>query len=157
MEFSKLPVTYRKTIPPEYLDTLEHMNVMWYTHLFDQATFGFFDIFGFGLEYHTKSGNGSFALEQHTRYLSEVRVGQSITVRTRALGRSSKRFHFMHFMLKDEGDILAATTELVGTHVDMTIRRSSPLPAQISAGFDAVLTEHQQLDWPAPICGSMAP
>ena len=155
MDYTNLPITNQKPILENYIDRMGHMNVMWYTHLFDTATFNFYELFGFGRDYHTQTGNGSFALEQHTRYLAEVRVGESVTLRTRALGRSVKRFHFMHFMLKDESGELAATTEMVGTHVDMGIRRTSPLPSHIAAGFDELLAAHSQLNWEAPICGMM--
>ncbi|MDH5506507.1 MAG: thioesterase family protein [Anaerolineae bacterium] len=157
INYSALPLTCQKTIPEDYRDIMGHMNVMWYTHLFDQATFAFFETFGMGAEYHTQSGSGSFALEQHTRYLAEVRVGEHIVIHSRALGRSIKRFHFIHFMLKDDGQTLSATTELIGTHIDMSIRRTSPLPAHLAAAFDELLAQHNRLGWPAPVCGAMQP
>ena len=100
---------------------------------------------------------GAFALEQHTRYLVEVRQGQRVQIRTRALGRSEKRFHFMHFMVVQDSGQLAATTELIGIHVDRRTRRSSPLPEQIAAAFDGAIAEHSQLSWNPPICSSMKP
>ena len=33
---------------------------------------------------------------------------------SRALGRSAKRLHFMHFLVIDDGDILSATGEYIG-------------------------------------------
>jgi len=157
MDYSKLPITYQKTIPEDFIDLMGHMNVMWYTHLFDRATFHFFELFEFGHIYHTKTGNGSFALEQHTRYLEEVKQGESVTLRTRALGRTAKRFHFMHFMMNDNNGKLGATMEIVGTHVDMSVRRTSPMPEYIAAGFDEILEVHSGLDWDAPVCGAMSP
>lgn len=156
MDYSKLPITNQKTIPEDYIDLMGHMNVMWYTHLFDTATFNFFELFDFGREYHTQTGNGSFALEQHTRFLAEVRLGESVTVRTRGINRTAKRFHFLHFLVKDESGKLAATSEIVGTHIDMSTRRTSPLPENIAAGYDKILSAHSQLKWEAPICGAMS-
>lgn len=155
MDLSKLPITNRKTIPEKYLDFIGHMNVMYYAHLFDQATFNFYKEIGFGKDYHTQSGKGSMALEQHTCYLAEVRAGESVTVRSRFLGYSEKTFHFMHFMIKDEGEELAATTEIIGIHVDMNTRRSSPIPEEIAAEFNVLYEQHSNLDWDPPGCGSM--
>ncbi len=156
MDLSPLPVTYQAVIPKDYLDEMGHMNVMWYTHLFDQATWNFFSSFRMDLAYFENANAGAFALEQHTRFLAEVRQGQSVKLQTRALGRSSKRIHFMHFMRVEEGDLLAATTELIGIHIDQSTRRSSPLPAHIAAAFDQLLVPHRQLDWEAPACGVMS-
>jgi acyl-CoA thioester hydrolase len=110
-----------------------------------------------GAEYMQANNAGSFALESHVRYLSEVRAGQRVTLRSRALARSEKRLHFMHFMMIDESSSLAATCEFVGAHIDMTARRMSPLAGQVAASYDRLLAEHRQIDWEAPICGSMRP
>ena len=95
MTLDDLPITYRATIPPDYLDEMGHMNVMWYTHLFGCATMGLFERIGLTREYFEANHAGSFALEHHVRYLAEVRVGQQVTLRSRALDRSAKRLHFM--------------------------------------------------------------
>jgi acyl-CoA thioester hydrolase len=155
MDTSKLPVTYAQTIPSEYEDEMGHMNVTWYGYLFDKATYGLFELWKFGLVYHTQSGNGSFALEQHIRYYNEVHIGENVTLRSRLLGRRQKTYHFMHFMIRDRDGELAATSEMVGVHVDLNTRRSSPLPPEISDVFDAILNEHNKLDWDAPVCGAM--
>jgi len=155
MDLKSLPLTWQAVIPESYLDENSHMNVMWYTHLFGGATGGLFDRIGLTMAYFEANQAGTFALEHHLRFLSEVRAGEAITIRTRVLGRSVKRFHFMHFMIKDEGDILAATEEAVGAHVDLRMRRTSPLPHHIVEEFDRLLAEHGRLDWAAPVCGVM--
>ena len=120
------------------------MNVMWYTHLFSSAFEQFAEGFGFGEAYFRANHTGSFALETHVRYLSEVRIGQHVTVRSRLLGRSEKRIHFMHFMTIDETGALAAIQEHVGAHIDMRIRRMAPLPSDIAARFDKLLAEQER-------------
>jgi acyl-CoA thioester hydrolase len=157
MNFETLPITYRAAIPESYLDEMGHMNVMWYTHLFSEATGGFFDLFGMNRQYFETNNAGSFALEVHVRYRAEVRAGQQVHVRTRALGRSARRYHFMHFLILDHTDALSSTGEFVGTHVDMATRRSSPMPPAIAEAFDRLLAEHAGLPWEAPVCGIMKP
>ena len=152
-----LPITARAEIPTAWLDEMKHMNVMWYTHLFSHATVGFFDRVGMSREYFLTKLAGSFALEAHIKYFAEVHAGWNVTLRTRFLGRSAKRFHFMHFLSIDEDDVLSATGEMVSTHVDLRVRRSSPFPPEIAAAYDALLGEHRQLAWEAPVCGSMGP
>jgi len=157
MDLTALPITHRAVIPDAYLDEMGHMNVMWYTHLFSLGAWGLFQMVGLNLEYFAANHAGSFALEQHFRYLKEVRVGQHVTIRSRVLGRSAKRWHTIHFMTIDELDALAATSEGVQTHVDMNSRRSSPMPPAITDAIDRLLTEHTCLDWDAPVCGAMKP
>lgn len=42
LELRQLPLTHQATIPEDYLDSMGHMNVMWYTHLFAHAMLGIF-------------------------------------------------------------------------------------------------------------------
>jgi acyl-CoA thioester hydrolase len=112
---------------------------------------------GLNRAYFEGNRAGSFALAQHFRYLKEVRAGQHVTIRSRVLGRSAKRWHTIHFMSIDELDTLAATCEVVQAHVDMTLRRTSPMPPAITAAIDRLIAEHARLGWEAPACGAMKP
>ncbi len=157
LELEGLPVLYRQQIPESYRDEMGHMNVMWYTFLFGCGFRKFADQFGFHEAYFLANKCGSFALETHIRYLSEVHVGKHVAVRTRALGRSAKRIHFMHFMSVEDSGALAAVQEHVAAHIDMTVRRMAPLPPEITEPFDRLVHQHNQLGWQAPICGAMRP
>jgi acyl-CoA thioester hydrolase len=157
MNLESLPLTLRQPIPDDYRDVMGHMNVMWYTRLFSTAFGNFAAGFGFDEEYMRRHGMGSFALETHTRYLAEVHVGQHVTIRTRALGRSAKRIHFMHFMTIDETGALACIQEHIGAHIDLRIRRMAPFPPVIADRFDQILAEQSTLGWEAPVCGAMKP
>ncbi len=152
-----LPITLEATIPEAYLDDMGHMNVMWYIHLFSRAAGEFFRLFGLHEDYLTSHQAGTFALEMHVRYMAEVRLGQRVLIRSRALGRSAKRFHVMHFMIHADSGVLAATEEVVGTHVDLRTRRTSPMPPEIATALDRLLAEHHRLPWEAPVCGVMKP
>jgi len=150
-----LPVNYQQRITESYLDDYKHMNVMWYTHLFSCALDDIFQRVGLTQEYFEANHTGTFALEGHVRYINEVRVGQQVSIRTRAIARSDRRFHFLHFMTNDDTAKVSATLEAIGTHVDLKIRRSAPFPPQVAAAFDELLAEHAILPWPAPVCGAM--
>lgn len=153
LDFSNLPVTNQKTIPPEYIDIMGHMNVMWYTHIFDYATYNLFADFGLGKGYVQQTGMGTFALESHIRYLQEIKLGDSVTIRTRLLDRSDKTLHFIHFMTRDHDDALAATEELIGAHTDLTERKITPFPQQFLNQVDPLLAAHRGLPWQALVSG----
>ena len=151
-----LPLYHRQTIPTEYIDAMGHMNVRWYMALFDNATWRFFDAMGLDDAYFERSHAGGFALKHFATYWAEVQAGQTVTVHTRILGRSDKRFHFMHFMVNESAGVPAAALEALGIHVDLQQRKSSPLPPRITKRFDNQLSVDLQLPWPAPICGVIA-
>jgi acyl-CoA thioester hydrolase len=155
MDLTPLPITHEATIPESYLDMMGHMNVMWYTHLFGCATVGLFKLVGMDRDYFQSNQMGSFALAQHFSYRKEVRVGERVVLRSRMLGRSEKKFHVMHFMVKQEGQVLAATGEFLGAHIDMRVRRTAPFLPQVAAPIDRMVAEHAALDWEAPVSGAM--
>ena len=94
-----LPCYHRETIPDTFLDAMGHMNVRWYLSLFGEAGWALFQIIGLDRDYINKQRKGSFALKHFIQYFAEVRVGQTVAIRTRLLNRSDKRFQFMHFIL----------------------------------------------------------
>ena len=157
LDISGLPLTYETVIPEDWRDAMGHMNVMWYTHLFSCAAGGMFPLYGLTKEYFGSGESGTFVLAAHIRYLSEVLAGQRVTLRSRALGRSEKRAHFMHFIYNEDTGVVSATGEFINTHVDMTRRKPSPWPEHVAAAFDKLTAQHDALGWEAPRCGSLAP
>lgn len=152
----QLPETYSQTIPEDYLDVMGHMNVMWYTHLFSMGFVGLMKRVGVTRTFDDAHDSGTFALESHIRYLSEVRVGQTVRIHTRMLGRSEKRFHLLHFMTNDDKQDVSATFEIVSSFVSLSKRRTAPMPPNIAAAFDRLLAESDALTWEAPVCGIMS-
>jgi acyl-CoA thioester hydrolase len=156
-QLSMLPVYYRKTIPADYLDVMGHMNVRWYMTLFDEAAWQFFISFGMDRNYYEHSHNGAFALKHFIRYLAEVNAGETVAVRIRVLGRSTKRVHFMHFLINETTGKVAATMEALGSHADLAARRTSPFPNSVAATLDALIAGQNKLGWDAPLCGVIQP
>lgn len=152
-QISALPRHHRETIPETYLDAMGHMNVRWYMALYDQATWDFFETIGMTPDYFETQNAGAFALRQFIQYFSEIRAGQTAGVRTRVLGRTDKRFHFMHFMINETTGQVASSFESMGTHADLKQRRSAPFPAFIAEKIDTLIGRDSRLDWEAPVCG----
>ncbi len=153
LELSELPALATSCVPNEWIDFMGHMNVVWYTHLFGRSVLEFFDTIGLTHEYFSEQNAGSFIVEQHFRYIAEVRVGETVSVRTRAIGRSDKRLHFLVFLIKEDTKLLAATSEVITVHIDMSSRRSSLLPTSIARSFDSVVAQHAMLTWDPPVNG----
>ena len=156
-QVEQLPLFHRITIPETYLDAMGHMNIRWYMAIYDDAAWNFFDTFGMNPAYYERTKNGAFALRQFINYWAEVHVGETVAVRTRILGRSAKRIHFMHFMLNETTGKLASTMEVLGSHADTKARRTSPFPPEIYEPLDAIIAQQTQLSWDAPVCGVIRP
>jgi acyl-CoA thioester hydrolase len=147
---------YRATIPEEYRDMMGHMNIRWYMLLYDEAGIPLFERLGLTLDYYQQSRMGGFDPEHHLQYLAEVNIGDTVAIYARLLGRTAKRLHYMLFMVNETRGLLSSTFECVNSHADLAVRRTSPFPEHFAARADAMLAEHRQLDWDAPVCGAMS-
>ena len=149
----QLPCHHRETIPEEYLDIMGHMNVQFYMALYSKGLRNMVRELGITEEYCRSENSGSFALHQYIRYLAEVRVGQTVALHIRLIGRNAGRLHFIHFMINETVGALASTMEVSSAHADLIARRTSPFPEKIAQSIDALLSRHANLDWEPPLCG----
>jgi acyl-CoA thioesterase FadM len=133
------------------------MNVSWYTHLFSSATIASLHLIGLDENYFRKNKTGSFALETHIQYLAEVMVGKHVSIRTRVLGVSDKLFHFMHFLVNEDDQVLAATGEFLSAHIDMQKRRVTAFAPELRESIQQLCDQHAQIPWKPPVCGIMKP
>lgn len=150
-----LPLVYRATIPEKYRDMMGHMNIRWYLELYDEAGIPLFELIGLTMEHYQSHLAGGFDLEHHIHYLNEVHIGDTVVMRGRLLARSAKRLHYMLFMVNETRNLLASTFECVNSYADLQTRKTAPYPADVAAQIDVMLNQHRQLDWDAPVCGSM--
>lgn len=154
-KITALTPIYRITVPEAYEDENHHMNVRYYMTVFDDAGYPLVAMLGMSIDYHKEHGTGGFDLEHHLHYLNEVLIGDTVVVYPRLIARSAKRLHYMLFMVNETRGTLAAIFECVNSFADLTTRRTAPYPPEVAAKIDAVVAEHNALDWPAPICGVM--
>lgn len=127
-------MTYRGVVYPNYLDHMGHMNVQYYVHLFDQATWVLFDGAGLSTLYFTETGRGMAALEQHLNYKREVFAGTVITIHTQVLEVFDKTVRFLHTM-RDNQEVVA-TSEILGAHFDRTLHKAIPFPLKARSEFE---------------------
>jgi acyl-CoA thioester hydrolase len=132
-------LTYRGVVQPWHCDLMGHMNVMWYTGKFDEATWGLFATVGIHSEYIREQKRGMVAVQQNTAYKKELLAGEVVSVRSCFLEVREKVLLLQHEMINDQTGEVAATTELTGVHLDMVSRKSCPFPAEIAARIQASL------------------
>ena len=91
---------YRGEVLPEWIDMNGHMNLAYYTVLFDYATDLMFETIGIGRHYKDATGHGTFVAETHNRYENELLAGEQVSVASQILGADNKRIHLAHEMFR---------------------------------------------------------
>jgi acyl-CoA thioester hydrolase len=71
------------------------------------------------------------ALEQSINYKSELRAGDMFEIRSQILEINCKTIRARHDMHKTRDGVLAASTTILGVHLDALARKSLPLPATV--------------------------
>lgn len=137
-----------ESVDPAWIDYNGHMNLAYYMLAFDHATDAFFDYIGLGVSYLEGNNCSTFALEAHMTYERELVAGDPMRFETQLLDHDAKRLHYMHAMYHAEDGYLASTNELISLHVDMTQRRSSPMPRSVIERLDQVAAAHRALPRP---------
>ena len=135
---------------PEWIDYNGHMNLAYYTVLFDQATDLLFDELGLGLDYRRTTQLGTFVAETHNRYERELLVGARVRVTIQVIAADDKRLHLAHEMFALEGGHRTSTQELMFLHVDLAARRVCPFPEDLRRRVAAAAAAHATLprpDW----------
>jgi acyl-CoA thioester hydrolase len=136
---------------PAWIDYNGHMNLAYYTVLFDGATDLLFDELGLGLDYRQTRKLGTFVAETHNLFERELLVGARVRVTTQILGLDDKRLHLGHEMYAlDSSARRCAMQELMFLHVDLAQRRVSPFPDDLHRRIAAAAEAHARLprpDW----------
>jgi acyl-CoA thioester hydrolase len=139
---------FRMTVQPDWIDYNGHMNVAFYVLAFDKATDALLDHLGLGEAYRRATNCSIYALEAHVTYNRELKLGAPLAIDTQLIDADAKRLHFFHRMTHAEEGYLAATTELLGLHVDLAGPKAAPMPAEALAAVERLLARHRAL--PAP-------
>lgn len=124
-------LTYRGTVYPSHCDHMGHMNVMWYVGKFDEATWQLFASIGLTGARLRQENIGMVAVEQRIEYKRELRAGDLLTVHSFVQEAREKSVTLVHEMTKDDTQELAARTVIIGVCIDLTARKSRPLPTDI--------------------------
>ena len=123
---------------PEWIDYNGHMNVAFYVLAFDQALEVIMESYGIGESYVQTGAGTTFVLENHVNYVGEVLEGAPLRITFQLLDHDAKRFHYFLRMYHAEEGFLSATAEQLTMHVDLSSRRSAPMPPDVRDRFAAL-------------------
>ena len=129
-------------VTKDMCDLNNHMNVVYYQHIFEDGCLGFFSEMGFTAEYF-EEGFSSFTLETDIRYLKELLEGEKAYPYFRLVNLSPKLIHYAGIILDESGEF-SAFTENVLAHVDMSVRKTSIMPEKIYSPLQRMMEEHDR-------------
>ncbi|SIT76576.1 thioesterase family protein [Pontibaca methylaminivorans] len=135
-------------IEPAWIDYNGHLNMAYYSLLFDRGSEEIYGDLGLGAEYAAATGCTTFTGAIQIRYRRELHEGDRVRARLQLLDHDSKRFHFWQELYHVDG-WLAATAETLGLHVDRSGPKVAPFPPEVSARLAAMKAAHDRLGWPA--------
>ena len=110
-------------VKSEWTDYNGHMNLAFYIHLFDGAWETLLGKFNIGEEAAKNEKRTTFAVESHTTYDKELKVGDEVELNLLFLERDKKRIVYKLEMKHKQEQYLASTTEVCSLYVDLDKRK----------------------------------
>ena len=107
----------------EWTDYNGHMNMSYYILIFDNAAEVMLTRFKMGGDSAQNDKKSTFAVETHTTYDQEVKLGEEVEVLLTYLDHDKKRIHYKVSMFHKEKKYLAATTEVLSLYIDLNQRK----------------------------------
>ena len=127
------------TVKSEWTDYNSHMNLAFYIHLFDTAWEILLEKFNMGEESSIKQKKSTFAVESHTTYDQEVKVGEDVDINLMFLDHDKKRIIYKLEMIHKEKKYLASTSEILSLYVDLNQRKVTEFEKEKSDLMDAFI------------------
>ena len=110
-------------VKKEWTDYNGHMNLAFYIHLFDASWEVLLQKFNIGEDSAKIEKRTTFAVESHTTYDMEVKVGDEVDMNLIFIDFDKKRIVYKLEMIHKSEKYLAATTEVCSLYVDLNTRR----------------------------------
>ena len=101
-KMNQLELTYRGAVYPWHCDHMGHMNVMWYTGKFDEASWSLLAQIGLTRAYFQEREHGMAALQQNITYKCELKAGDIVSIRSGVLDVQEKIVRILHEMQNEE-------------------------------------------------------
>ena len=139
--------TFKINVQEQWIDYNHHMQDAYYGLVFSYAVDHFQDVVGFDKSYRSKTGCTIFVIEDHKFYLSEVKLGSELVIKTTLVDADKEKFILRSQMLVDGKT--AAVSEMLQAHVST---RPTPkiieMPELIFMKFTDLLKQGAECDTP---------
>ena len=134
-------------IEKEWIDYNGHLNMAYYNVLFDRCSDEAFEAMGMGLDYVKQRRLTIYTAEVHVCYVQELHLDHKVQVSFQLIDHDEKRLRAYQEIRHVDG-WLAATSETLSLHVDMSGPKVAPFPADVMAKVEAMRAAHSVLPMP---------
>ena len=136
---------YLKTgrVKSEWTDYNGHMNLAYYIHLFDTSWEVLLQKFDIGEDSAKIEKRTTFAVESHTTYDMEVKVGDEVDMNLLFIDFDKKRIVYKLEMIHKIEKYIAATSEVCSLYVDLNTRRVTEFEESKKILIQKFIDEHK--------------
>lgn len=145
---ANLPHSPLMEVEPQWTDYNGHLNMAYYNVLFDRAADHGLSALGINLDYVQTRKLTIYTAEIHVCYVRELHQGQKVYATFHLVDFDEKRLHVYQELHHEDG-WLAATSEVLSLHIDMSGPKVAPFPDDVMANIEAMAAEHATLEKPA--------
>lgn len=131
----------------DWIDYNGHLNMAYYNVIFDRCSDGAFDLLGMGADYANSRKLTIYTAELHLCYVRELHLGDKVTVTFQLIDHDEKRLRAYQEIHHVDG-WLAATSETLSLHIDMSGPKVASFPEDIQAKVKAMGAAHAGLPMP---------
>lgn len=155
-QISALPAYDNYQVPQDWVDYNGHMNIVHYFEVSAHAAIQLSNDVGIDADYMARRNHGVFTVEQHQRYIAEMRLGTNLATHARLVGVGNKAVHIAAYVTDEDNQRLSMIFETMLLHIDFGTRRSALFPDDLRGRLDQVLASHNALGWDPALSGSLA-
>ena len=130
-----------------WIDYNGHMNMAYYNVLFDRCGDEAFAVLGMGPDYAHTRRLTIYTAEIHVCYVRELHLGDRVACSFQLVDRDAKRLHVYQELRHVDG-WLAATSEVLSLHIDMSGPKVAPFPDDVREKVDSMVAAHATLPRP---------
>ncbi len=142
-------------IQPEWIDYNGHLNMAYYSVLFDRSADDAYALLGMGPDYAKERRLTTYTAEFHICYIREIHLDHRVYATFQLIDFDEKRFHTYQELYHVDG-WLAATAESLTLHVDMSGPKVAPFPRDIAERLEAMRKAQSSLERPERVGRSIA-
>ncbi len=135
------------TVEPQWTDYNGHLNMAYYNVLFDRANDHALATLGMNLDYVQNRKLTIYTAEVHVCYVRELHQGHQVYATFQIIDHDQKRLHVFQELYHEDG-WLAATSEQLALHIDMSGPKVAPFPQDIMANVKTMAAAHAALERP---------